>query len=129
MSYVVSITRNSPITETDLRALARELPAFEVEDSGDSSILHWTDITTGKRESFFLSGGSLDIASPSDAALEAAQDLAARLGAKVSGEEGEDLTAVGPIAAPGDSTGCGPFAWSIVLISVLLALYWIFLQV
>ena len=124
MSYVVSIVRDTPIDPEEVRTLATALPAFEIEDADGVFILHWSDSENDKRESCVLSDGSLDTKTPSDGALEAAQELAARLGARVVGEEGEDLSTVHVTGSPPAAAGCGPFAGSVLLIAVLLAIYW-----
>ncbi len=126
MSYVVSIVRDKPIDPAEVEALAASSPTFELEDEDGICILHWANTSTDKHESFVLSDGTLDITSPSDAALTVAQELAAELGARVIGEEGEDLSDVHVTGDPGASTGCGPLTGSILLIAALLAAYWFF---
>ncbi len=126
MSYVVSIVRESPVGESELEEVASDAGVYEIERSDGLLILHWCDTEENERESFVLSDGSLDITSPSDAALVAAQDLAARLGAKVVGEEGEDLTEVQITATAPASAGCGPVAGTITIVAVLLVAYWLF---
>jgi len=74
-------------------------------------------------EHFVFHDGEVDITSPSNPALEAAQSLAALLGANVVGEEGEDLTNVN--FPETNSAGCGPFVWAILGIGAFLLLYWI----
>ena len=125
MSYVVSVVRESPIEEAELEKIAVEAGDFELEVMDGFSILHWLDAESNARESFVLSDGSLDITTPSDAALMAAQELAERLGAKVIGEEGEDLTEVEVSGNVTVSSGCNPVAGSIFLMGVLLALFWL----
>ena len=99
---------------------------FNLEEADGTCILHWSESGSDKRESFVLSGGSLDVTSPSDAALTIAQELARKLGAKVVGEEGENLTAAQVSRALGSAPGCGPFAGAIFLIAALVAIYWFF---
>ena len=127
MSYVVSVVRDSPIEREEVRALAGTSPSFEVEDADGICILHWRGTGTEKRESFVLSEGSLDVTSPSDAALTIAQELAGKLRARVIGEEGEDLTDVQVSGGVATASGCGPFAGSILLIAALVAIYWFFI--
>lgn len=126
MSYVVSITRATPIDRAEVQALAAGSTTLELEDADGFCTLHWTDPATDERGSFVLSDGSLDITSPSDAALLAAQELAAQLGARVIGEEGDDLSNIQVSGDPAPSDGCGPFVGSIFLIATLLAAYWFF---
>lgn len=126
MSYVVAVERDVPIDQAELEALAAGSPVLELDNSDGFCVLHWKNPITNKRESFVLSKGSLDITSPSDAALTFAQDLATQLGAKVVGEEGEDLSDIHVTGGPVASTGCGPFAVSVLLVAVLLAAYWLF---
>ncbi len=126
MSYVVSVVRDSLIGEAELEEFASDSGAFEIERSDGFLILHWRDPAEGKRESFVLTDGSLDITSPSDAALVAAQEIAARLGARVVGEEGEDLSDVHVTGTAPTSAGCGPVAATIAIIAALLAAYWLF---
>ncbi len=126
MSYVVSIVRDSPIDREEVRALAKASSAFEMEEADGICILHWTNPDSDKRESLVLSSGSLDITTPSDAALTITKELARTLGAKVIGEEGEDLTDAQVSGNLGSSPGCGPFVGSILIIAALIAMYWLF---
>ena len=126
MSYVVSIVREASIDRAELESIAGESADFELEEIDDVCLLHWSDGRNTGRETFVLSGNSLDITSPSDAALVAAQELAARLDARVVGEEGEDLSGVEPMGTEAGSVGCGPLFGSILLIAALLAAYWLF---
>lgn len=126
MSYVVSIVRDTPIDPVEVGALAAASPAFELEDADGFCVLHWAGDETARRESFVLSDGALDITSPSDAALVAAQAIAAELGARVIGEEGEDLSDVRVGGDPATNAGCGPFVGSVLFLVLLLAIYWMF---
>ena len=98
-------------------------PADVDEPSSDSFVLHWTGARETATEYFVLERGEIDITSPSNSALKAAQSLAVSLGAEIFGEEGEDLTDVDIPEI--ESTGCGPFAWVILVIGGILSLYWI----
>ena len=122
MSYVVSIVRDRPIDEAEVRILAGEFPGIEIESADGTLMLHWQVDGDGDRETFVLTDGSLDVTTPSDEGLRLAQSFADRLGAQVVGEEGEDLTDVDVATPP--ATGCGAFVGAIVLIAVLLAVYW-----
>ena len=127
MSYVVSIRRKSPITEQELLAAVESDDQFSIAETGDLSndsfVLHWSGKNETPIEYFVLHRGEIDITSPSNSALEAAQSLAALLGADVVGEEGEDLTNVN--IPETNSAGCGPFVWAILGIGAFLLLYWI----
>ena len=127
MSYVVSIRRKSPITEQELlTAVERDnqLSIAEADDlSDDSFVLQWSGENETAMEYFVFHRGEIDITSPSNSALEAAQSLAVSLGADVVGEEGEDLTNVN--VPETNSAGCGPFVWAIFGIGAFLFLYWI----
>ena len=126
MSYVVSVVREPPIEEAELEKIAVDASDFELEVKDGFSILHWLDAESDTRESFVLTDGSLDITTPSDAALMAAQELAERLGAQVVGEEGEDLTDVEVAGNVTVSTGCGPMTGTLAIIALLLIAYWLF---
>ncbi|NIL93572.1 MAG: hypothetical protein GTO71_03815 [Woeseiaceae bacterium] len=126
MSYVVTVVRDTPIEEEEIRDLAGSSPKFKVEVTDECCALRFASISGGKAEYFVLSGGSLDITSPSDAALEAAQEMAKVLGGRVIGEEGEDLSNVSASGGLGTVSGCGPLLGSILLIAVLLAIFWLF---
>ena len=127
MSYVVSIRRKSPITEQELLAAIESDDQFSIAEADDLSsnsfVLHWSGENETTLEYFVFHRGEIDITSPSNSALEAAQFLAASLGADAVGEEGEDLTNVN--FPETNSVGCGPFAWAIFGIGALLLLYWI----
>ncbi len=127
MSYVVSIRRKSPITEQELLAAIESDDQFSIAEaddlSNDSFVLHWSGENETVMEYFVFQRGEIDITSPSNSALEAAQSLAASLGADVVGEEGEDLTNVN--FPETNSAGCGPFVWAILGIGAFLLLYWI----
>jgi hypothetical protein len=127
LSYVVSIRRKSPITEQELLAAVESDDQFSIAETGDLSndsfVLHWSGKNETPIEYFVLHRGEIDITSPSNSALEAAQSLAALLGADVVGEEGEDLTNVN--IPETNSAGCGPFVWAILGIGAFLLLYWI----
>ena len=127
MSYVVSIRRKSPITEQELLTAVESDDQYaiaEVDDlSDDSFVLHWSGENETVVEYFVFHHGEVDITSPSNPALEAAQSLAALLDANVVGEEGEDLTNVN--FPETNSAGCGPFVWAILGIGAFLLLYWI----
>lgn len=126
MSYVVSIVRDRPIEPAEVRALESDALTLEADDVDDFCVLHWTDPVADRRETFVLADGSLDITSPSDAALAVAQELAAKLDARVVGEEGEDLTDADVAGGSVTVTGCGPLAASIAIMATLLLLYWLF---
>jgi hypothetical protein len=127
LSYVVSIRRKSPITERELLAAVESDDRFSIAEaddlSNDSFVLHWSGENETVVEYFVFHRGEIDITSPSNSALEAAQSLATLLGADVVGEEGEDLTNVN--FPETNSAGCGPFVWAILGIGAFLLLYWI----
>ena len=127
MSYVVSICRKIPITEQELIAATDNDDQFSIAETDDLSnsslVLRWQGENEVSTQYFVFHRGEIDITSPSNSALEAAQLLATALGAGVVGEEGEDLTNVN--LPEDDDSGCGPFVWAIVAIGGLLALYWI----
>ncbi len=126
MSYVVSIVREAPISEAELEDIANRDRGFELDRADDTVILRWIDPESDMRESFVLVDGSLDITTPSDAALKVAQALAAHLGAQVLGEEGEDLS---DVDVPGDvasRSGCGPMSGTLAIVAILLTAYWLF---
>ncbi len=126
MSYVVSIVREAPIGESELEDIANRDRGFELDRADDTVILRWIDPESDMRESFVLIDGSLDITTPSDAALKVAQALAAHLGAQVFGEEGEDLTDVEVTGNVTTSSGCGPMSGTLAIIGLLLIAYWLF---
>jgi hypothetical protein len=126
LSYVVSIVRDRPIEQAEVRTLATDALTFEADDADDFCVLHWTDPAADRRETFVLTDGALDITSPSDAALAVAQELAAGLDARVVGEEGEDLSEADVAGGSVTVTGCGPLAVSIAAITILLLIYWLF---
>ena len=127
MSYVVSIRRESPLTEQELVAAVESDDQFSIAEaddlSNDSFVLHWSGKNETAMEYFVLHRGEIDITSPSNSALEAAQSLAASLGAEVVGEEEEVLSNVN--LPETNSAGCGPFVWAILGIGAFLLLYWI----
>ena len=127
MSYVVSIRRKSLITEQELLAAVESDDQFSIAQaddlSNDSFVLHWNGENETAREYFVFCRGEIDITSPSDSAMEAAQSLAASLGADIVGEEGEDLTNVN--FPKTNSVGCSPFVWAILGIGAFVFLYWI----
>jgi len=127
LSYVVSIRRKPPITEQELLAAIESDNQFSIAEtddlSNDSFVLHWSGENETAMEDFVFHLGEIDITSPSNSALEAAQSLAASLGADVVGEEGEDLANVNLTET--NSAGCGPFVWAILGIGAFLLLYWI----
>ncbi len=126
MSYVVSIVREAPIDESELEDIANRDRGFELDRADDSMILRWIDPESDMRELFVLIDGSLDITTPSDAALKVAQALAAHLGGQVIGEEGEDLTDADVSGNATTSSGCGPMTGTFAIIGLFLILYWLF---
>ena len=126
MSYVVSVVREAPIGEPELEDIASRDRGFEFVRTDDAAILRWIDPESEARESFVLIDGSLDITTPSDAALKVAQALAAHLGAQVVGEEGENLTNVDLSGIAARPRGCGPMAVTLAIIGLLLLAYWLF---
>ena len=126
MSYVVSIRRELPITGQDLVAAIdgdKHFSIAENEDLTDASVvLRWKKEADSATEYFVLHRGVIDITTPSNAAMEAAQTLADSLDAEIIGEEGEDLTGVS--VPDDDAVGCGPFIWATLGIGALLAIYW-----
>ena len=128
MSYVVSIRRRTAVTVDELRAIVDNDDELRILE-GDSvpagtMTLEWQDERGSRAEMFVLSDGVIDATTPSSAALAKLQSLAAALGAKVIGEEGEDLTDV----EIGDDVpgGCGLLGWTIVFLATLVTAYWWF---
>lgn len=125
MSYIVSIRRRSPITCDEVKNAVAGEPDFSLAEAEDgSTTLRWLGDADGMPEYLELEGGTIEITTPSDEALAAAQRLAAKLGAEVIGEEGEDLT---DVQAPGRAApGCGALLWALLLIAAIVGVYWLF---
>lgn len=129
MSYVISVDRDTPITGDELRAITESDPEFSLSDISDDDSaqtfeLNWRPDDQAKPTAFILNDGTIDVTTPSNAALQKLQSLAKILGAKVVGEEGEDLSTTEIADVP--SQGCGPVAWTATLIAALVIGYWIF---
>ncbi|KAB2966515.1 MAG: hypothetical protein F9K18_05515 [Thermoanaerobaculia bacterium] len=98
MSYIVSIRRppENPISESEIRALVDRDPTLSLDPNASVSgelLIQWRAEPGSESVGFLFSGGSIDTTTtPSNAALRRMQLLAAALGARVFGEEGEDMT-------------------------------------
>lgn len=127
MSYVVHIRRDLPFTEQELIAAIDGDKHFSIDPTDDPAnatlVLQWVKEAGSRPEYFVLDSGVIDITSPTNAAMQAAQTLATSLGAQILGEEGEDLTGVD--IHDDEMVGCGPFMWAILGIGALLAIYWL----
>ena len=124
MSYVVTIQRDPPISETELDSAVSALPEITLTRQEGVTVIELSGASTGRSESLRFEGGALQATTPSDDALAAMQTLAARLNATVIGEEGENLTNVKIASAP--ASGCGPVVATLILIGILLAVFWLF---
>lgn len=119
--------REAPIEKEEILDTLSDSAEFSVRVHDDNIVLvEWAGTGDGDGAVFVLSEGSLDITSPSDIALNAAQDLALLFNAHVTGEEGEDLSGIrlGHDGPTGD--GCGPTVGTVLLIAALIAAYWAF---
>jgi len=128
VSYVVSVRRDAPITGDELQSIAESDPEYSLSEfSTDSSArtfeLKWQPNNPDSSVSFVLYDGTIDVSTPSNDALRKMQSLAKLLDAKVTGEEGEDLTTTEIVDTP--SQGCGPYVWTVALVVAFLAGYWI----
>lgn len=91
-------------------------------------LIQWRPESDSERVGFLFSAGSIDTTTtPSNATLRRAQLMAAELGARVFGEEGEDITEADvPKAEVSTKGACG------CLLAVLglgaLAVWWIFIR-
>jgi hypothetical protein len=128
MSYVVSLKRlgDRPISVSEFMELSSEDSSLrkapsEVPLEPGILELEWTDESGSAPEYFVLHAGEVEVTNPSDRALRKMQELAVRLGARVIGEEGEDLTGVSVphSAVPSSKSGC-----AVVLLAVAGALLW-----
>jgi hypothetical protein len=130
MSYVVSIRRMEPagITAEEFRSLAARDDSLHVADphpeasESECCDVEWSPSSGGSPVLFAYYAGEVSVATPSHAALRKMQELARLLGAKVIGEEGEDLTEVevpdweiSPVAG---LSGCA------VIVILLVATVW-----
>jgi hypothetical protein len=127
LSYVVSIRRDSPITEDDLRLIVESDPDFHLPESPgnenhSSIVMYWQSDGQEEPVSFVLNDGLIEVTTPSDSALRKMQSLAKLLDAKVIGEESEDLTTAEIVDTR--SSGCGQFVWTVAIIVILLVLFW-----
>jgi hypothetical protein len=127
LSYVVSLRRDVAITGEELQSAIQDDSEFTisnsaVEPAGDVMEMVWKLNEDIDAEVFVLSQGVVDVSTPSNSALIKMQAVAEILGARVVGEEGEELTDVEVSdAVPG---GCGPVTWTILIVLVFLAGYW-----
>lgn len=105
MSYVVSIVRpdGPPIVAAEVHAAITGNGDFAAHEpfSEGGVLLTWRGHTR-----LMHSAGTLWVATPADEALEMMQSLAVQLGARVLGEEGEDLTDVPGVHGAAGKAGC-----------------------
>ena len=127
MSYVVSIARKErPIEVSELRRLVESDPELSILESAvDHDVLDvlWRNSTEAEPVAFVLSAGSIEVTTPSDAALRKMQLLAGQLDAKIIGEEGEDLTNVEVL----DVEFSPNAAWGCLLLVAIGVAAWILL--
>ena len=118
MSYLVTISREgAPLADAEVDAAFRADASFSVEGSPVTAV--WQGLPGTPHEHFVYEDGAITVTTPSDAALVKMQQLAAALGAKVRGEEGEDLTDV-PVPPPSaGGMGLGALALAAMLAGVL----------
>ncbi|MAT38787.1 MAG: hypothetical protein CL946_04205 [Ectothiorhodospiraceae bacterium] len=124
MSYIVSIVREgSPITVEEFHALTSGDERFTALDE-ERTAFEWRQPESKRADHFALSEGAIDVTTPSDAALEKMQSMALELGARIIGEEGEDLTDL-DMSANKKAGGC--FSAAAVFGIVLAAAFVLFL--
>ena len=132
MSYVVSIRRSedSPITRDELRATVRDDPTFREATTVSGMILEpsvldleWRLGESDRPIGFCLCAGEVTVTTPSNEALRKMQELARALGARIIGEEGEDLTSVQVPEHQPEGFGRGGLV--VFLLVAALALYWL----
>ena len=128
MSYVVTISRDAPIKDDELRTVLEQFAELEISqtphpDNGASLEIRWQPKGGAEPSYFVLSEGKINAYTPSDEALEQLQALAKSLQAQVIGEEGENLSEIKVPDIP--ASGCGPLVWTIAVIGVFLVAYWI----
>ena len=131
MSYIVSVQRSdgSSITVREIEKLVASDPELQIE-SGHSAapqelLVSWRSHSESSAARFALIDGSLQsTTTPSEAAIGKLQQISRALGARLVGEEGEDMTDIDVTSVePARAVGWG----CLVLISlVLLAAWWWF---
>jgi len=97
MSYVVSITRANPtLSRSEVEEVIRSDPSFTLEEAhnADTLVATWRESPTARSEAFVFADESIDVTTPTHAALGKMQQIAVALHASVTGEGGEDLTDV-----------------------------------
>ena len=129
MSYVVSIRRSdgSAIAAPEIEALVAsdsELRMEPLPATGDPELwIAWRSTDDSSTATFLLSeGGIHSTTTPSNAVLRKLQQMSRLLGARLIGEDGEDLTDI-------EITGVEPsaaFGWGCLVVVgfVLLAIGW-----
>ena len=129
MSYVISIKclGGKPITASELREAIEHDPtlremADEVETEPGVLSLEWVEEPGETPKVLTLYGGEIDVTSPSDSTLQKMQELAGRLGARVIGEEGEDLTDIhsSEFSAQTDQSGSGCLVIIFVIAGIIM---------
>ena len=128
MSYVVTISRDAPIKDDELRTVLKDFAELEISEtahSDDGALLEirWQPNGDAEPSYFVFSDGKISAYTPSDEALVQLQALAKSLQAQVFGEEGENLTEIEVPDIP--AAGCSPLVWTIAVAGVLLVAYWI----
>lgn len=124
MSYLVTISREgAPLEAAEVEAAFRADASLSV--AGSPVRAAWRASPRAPEEHFVYDNGVVTATTPSDAALAKLQQLAAVLGARVRGEEGEDLT---DVPLPPSAAGRGPGKLVVVVAAVLAGMVWLLLR-
>ena len=135
MSYVVSIKRAKPaeVTAEEFRSLAaqdvslREIDRDPNAPEEDCCDIEWSPPSGRSPVLFTYYSGEVSVTTPSHASLKKMQEIAARLNAKVIGEEGEDLTEVEvpswEFSPAAGLSGCG-----VVVLLLIAAVWWLVMR-
>jgi hypothetical protein len=121
MSYVVTIKRDPPITGDGLRELLENdgtLSPLTVQSTVIDGV-RWQGSGADRELPLPLEEGAMWSTPRTDAGLTKMQELARKLGARVFGEEGEDLTDAN--VTPAAKTGCGAKAAVLLAFILLIA--------
>ena len=126
MSYIVTIRRSAdqPITRDEIKGIVdgdQDLACEEIE-AGLLIRMQGTGAT------FLLEKGEVHATTTpqNDQELKKLQEIAARLGATLQGEEGEDLSQVDNASVAPSGSGCSPVLLALVFVGALLWAYWHF---
>ena len=118
MSYVVTISReHAPISAAEFDAARGNIDGF-VKDGND---VYWQATPKSDKHYFVLKDGNIIVTTPSDSALIRMQAVAKALGAKINGEEGEDLTDVPVQEGEASFIGC---AIALLILAGVIGLAW-----